>query len=56
MAERDLKIVSVKQSGPELRHLLALGDRVRRNESNPSALSPEVGARLQEPSGNIVET
>ena len=54
--KRDFERVAIEQDRPQLRDLLALGDRVRRDESNPRSLGlPHVVAYLDEPRGDVVE-
>jgi hypothetical protein len=45
----DLQAKAVKQHRPELRHLLALGDRVRGDEADLGGTALDVLARFQEP-------
>ena len=45
-----------KQDRPELRHLLALRDRVGGNEADTGSTRLNIFSRLDEPGGHIVES
>ena len=53
--EGDLQPGAVEQGRPELRHLLALGDRVGGDEADTGRTLLHVFSRLEEPGGHVVE-
>ena len=55
MRESDFQSVPFEQRRPELRHLLALRDRVRGDEGDSRRPAPEVLASLQEPRRHVIQ-
>src|ERR1017187_9550049 len=55
VSEAYFKRVAVEENGPELRHLLTLGDRIGCNESNFCLRLPEGLSGFNKPCGHIVE-
>src|SRR3546814_4632172 len=53
--EGNFQPASVEEGRPELRHLLALRDRVGRDEADACGALPDVPTRRDEPGGHVIE-